>query len=94
MTERAVRTRRDGPVLYVRLNRPGQLNAFDWAMRDELAALWAVTAADKRVRPDQFVPLRHRRPGDGAELLTRIGYAPYAFTCADGASASWRCSTR
>lgn len=37
------------------------------------------------VRSEQFMPLRHRRQAtDGSELLTRIGYAPYSFTCSDG----------
>jgi hypothetical protein len=36
-------------------------------------------------RPEQFVPLRHRRIDEaGAELLTRIGYAPYGFVADDG----------
>lgn len=39
----------------------------------------------RAVRPEQFVPLRHRSAGeDGTEQITRIAYAPYTFTCSDG----------
>jgi enoyl-CoA hydratase/carnithine racemase len=41
---------RSGPVLTVTLNRPAQRNAFDWAMRGELAALWRETRDDDDVR--------------------------------------------
>jgi enoyl-CoA hydratase/carnithine racemase len=37
-------------VLTVTLNRPAQRNAFDWAMRRELAQLWAETRRDDDVR--------------------------------------------
>jgi len=37
-------------VLTVTLNRPAQRNAFDWAMRRELAQLWTETRRDDDVR--------------------------------------------
>src|SRR5690606_31769418 len=45
-----IAVRQDGPILHVALNRPEQLNAFDWTMTDELTALWRRTAADRTVR--------------------------------------------
>jgi enoyl-CoA hydratase/carnithine racemase len=41
---------RDGHVLTVTLNRPAQRNAFDWAMRGELAGLWGATSDDDSIR--------------------------------------------
>jgi len=50
MSEQTIRTRRDGHVLFVELHRPDQLNAFDWAMRTELAQLWSAAAAEPDLR--------------------------------------------
>lgn len=50
MDAKSLRARREGPVLVVELNRPDRLNAFDWAMFDELEGLWADTAADPSLR--------------------------------------------
>jgi enoyl-CoA hydratase/carnithine racemase len=50
MSERTIRTRRDGQVLLVELHRPDRLNAFDWEMREELARLWRATASDRTLR--------------------------------------------
>jgi enoyl-CoA hydratase/carnithine racemase len=50
MDASTLRIRREGPVLVVELNRPDRLNAFDWAMFDELERLWADTAADPSLR--------------------------------------------
>ena len=37
-------------------------------------------------QPEQFVPLRHHRPEEGASALTRIGYSSYEFSLGDGRS--------
>ncbi|WP_370617785.1 enoyl-CoA hydratase/isomerase family protein [Mumia sp. Pv 4-285] len=50
MTWQTMEVVRDGAVLEVRLNRPAQLNAFDWEMTGELTELWKQTAQDRSVR--------------------------------------------
>lgn len=50
MEHETIDVRRDGGVLHVALNRPDQLNAFDWTMTGELTELWRATARDRSVR--------------------------------------------
>jgi hypothetical protein len=35
-------------------------------------------------QPEQFVPLRHHKPEEGASAATRIGYSSYEFSLGDG----------
>ncbi|MGH1561621.1 enoyl-CoA hydratase/isomerase family protein [Mumia sp. DW29H23] len=50
MAYETIEVERRGEVLSVRLNRPDQLNAFDWTMTAELTDLWEQTATDRTVR--------------------------------------------
>ncbi|KAA1423129.1 enoyl-CoA hydratase/isomerase family protein [Mumia zhuanghuii] len=50
MSYETIEVERRGEVLGVRLNRPDQLNAFDWAMTQELTELWQRAAADRSIR--------------------------------------------
>ncbi len=50
MSEKTLRSRRDGHVLFVELYRPDRLNALDWAMRTELEQLWTAVSAERDLR--------------------------------------------
>ena len=50
MTENSLLTERDGGALWIRLNRIDGRNGIDFAMLEDLKALWRESDADPKVR--------------------------------------------